>query len=457
MAAGIDATYEETPPVDGPSICYGASFPVAPVNPRCLHIAHRPEAWAFFDGPDDVHRCELQGDLPLVFPAVEESHAPSSGIGFDLVANSFYFLSSWSERRTGSERANRRLYATATFARLGISQTIVDRYLEFLLGKLNEVDPSGRAARTASLPWPGQSSFAIALTHDVDFLPSGLADNLRQGAKTFARHLIRQRSPGDALRAGAGLLKSLARGRDPHGCVPEIIAAETSLGVRSSFQIAVARRHPADVNYDVDEDRTRDYLRAITDAGFDLCLHGSYRSTENPEWYRAEVEKLARRIARPCGSRQHYLSFAYDALFGAQEASGIQFDMSMGFPDYHGPRAGFSFPYFPFDLTRDRPFDVVEIGLVLMDATLRGYMNLAPARARVVIDSTLQALRDRRGAASVVWHPIVFGGARDPGYDDLYWELIGKVKELGGWATDGRSINDAWRARARRYASFAWA
>jgi hypothetical protein len=117
---------------------------------------------------------------------------------------------------------------------------------------------------------------------------------------------VHQRDPLDALRAGAGLARSLLAGRDPYGCVPDIIAEETRRGIRSSFQVAVARRHPSDVNYDIQDDRTRDYLRAITDAGFDLCLHGSYRSTEQHLWYVEEAARLADRLGRPEGSRQHF-------------------------------------------------------------------------------------------------------------------------------------------------------
>ena len=128
--------------------------------------------------------------------------------------------------------------------------------------------------------------------------------------------------------------------------------------------------------------------------------------------------------------------------------------MSIGFPDRTGPRAGFSYPYFPFCLAKNRPYDVVEISLFFMDVTLRSYMGLRPQRARDVIDSGLNDLQRKHGAVSVVWHPIVFGGARDPGYDRLYWDLVERVQAMGGLATDGRTINDFWRERARSYSSF---
>ena len=69
------------------------------------------------------------------------------------------------------------------------------------------------------------------------------------------------------------------------------------MGVKSSFQIAVGHRHPHDVNYYIEDDRVRDYLRAVTDAGFEIGLHGSYRSTENPQWYVEEAHLLVFGVA----------------------------------------------------------------------------------------------------------------------------------------------------------------
>jgi hypothetical protein len=252
----------------------------------------------------------------------------------------------------------------------------------------------------------------------------------------------------------AALVRALATGRDAYGCIPDLIAKEARFGIRTSFQVAVANRHPDDVAYRIEDERIRDYLRVIPDSGFDLCLHGSYRSTENPAWYAEEVALLAQKLGTPVGSRQHFLSFDYDVLFEAQERSGIRYDMSMGFPDRTGPRAGFSYPYFPYSLERNRPYDVVEISLFLMDVTLRSYMGLKGAAAWGAIADALDDLRRKRGCVSAVWHPIVFGGARDPGYDRLFWKLVESVRACGGLATDGRTIDTYWRGHARAYPSF---
>ncbi|MEA3275197.1 MAG: polysaccharide deacetylase family protein [Pseudomonadota bacterium] len=455
MACGIRTSYGDSPPTSGVWICYASSQEPEAGTDRCIRIEHEPAAWVFFEGDTDVETAREVEGLAIVLSRTGSLCPDPCRIAFDLVANAFYFLTSWSERRASRDESSRQLHAASVYARLGVPQDIVDRYVERLSAAIGKVWNGQFQSAQAAARWPGGGTFAVALSHDVDFLPVHPLDNATQAAKSVLRHLVRQRNPGDAIQAGFGFAKAILTGRDPYGCVPEIIAQECARGVRSSFQVAVARRHPADVNYDVRDDRTADYLRAITRAGFDLCLHGSYRSTERREWYMEEVEVLAERLGRPLGSRQHFLSFNYDTLFAAQEEAGIQYDMSIGFPDHPGPRAGFSFPYFPFDLERNRPFDVVETSLFYMDVTLQSYLRLTPGAALRVLDAGLDDLACKGGAVSVVWHPIVFAGARDPGYEDVYWHLVEHVRELGGVATDGRTINEHWRRLARDYASFA--
>jgi len=454
MAAGIPVAYSLYPPSAGPWILYGpaknSSWPLE----RCIAVAHCPGSWQLFESDTDVAVAVGVDGLATVLPEKVTTLGSAIAIPFDIVANAFYFLCSWSERFGQNQTETRRLYANSVFARLEVPQDIVDQYLHRFLDRLEAL-----CDRLGLRPWPGfewpqRTDFALLLSHDIDFVPSGLIDTAKQGAKTVLRHLLIHRDPAEAALSASGLLKAVVTGRDPYGCIPEIIARERELGVRASFQVAVGRRHPNDVNYRIEDNWIRDYLRAITDNECDLCLHGSYRSTENSAWYIEEAALLSQRLGRPLGSRQHFLSFNYDTLFSAQEHAGIQYDMSMGYPDYPGPRAGFSFPYFPYCLEEDRPYDVLQISLFLMDVTLRSYLGLKGQRAWQKAVAVIDDLRQKRGCASLVWHPIVFGGARDPGYDRLFWDIVNHVRETGGLATDGRTINAFWREKADKYVSF---
>lgn len=455
MARGVAVVFQSQPPEHGPWVFYGSRKEETWPSSRCLAIAHCPDSWRFLAGRDNIAAARTLDGLPALFSETASRFEPPADMPFDVVANAFYFLSSWSERRESETGHMRRLHSTSVYARSDLPQNIVDLYLDRIMNLLNAICDRQEIERWTGIEWPTRATHAVVLSHDIDFIPSGILDVVKQGAKTVLRHLLHQRDPADAMRAVAGLARALIQGRDPYGCIPQIIKRERELRVRASFQVAVGHRHPDDVNYRIEDERTREYLRQILDAGFDLCLHGSYRSTERRDWYIGEVELLTRQLSRPLGSRQHFLSFDYDALFSAQEGSGIQYDMSMGFPDRIGPRAGFSYPYFPYCLESDRPYDVVEISLFLMDVTLRSYMGLKERGAWTAIESALKYLRQVGGCASVVWHPIVFGGARDPGYDRLFWRMIDFVHQGGGVATDGASTNEFWRELAGQYSSFA--
>ena len=453
LAAGIPAVYVSRPPSSGVWLAYGAVGNEPSGSDRCVVVPHCPEAWEFLCSDSRVAAGRCSGAVTVLPHSIAREES-NHGISFDLVANAFFVLTSWHERHAATTAGTRQLFSSSIYSSGEIPSDVVDGYLKCLVREITKLCDRRNLSIWSPREWPSGASHAVVLSHDVDFIPSGLPGSLAQGARTVMRHLVRQHRATDALKAATGLVRALVRGRDPYGCIPDIVSREKAIGVRSSFQVAVARRHPNDVNYSIEDDRIRDYLRVICDEGFDLCLHGSYRSTENPQWYIEEAELLERRLARPSGSRQHFLSFDYSALFEAQERAGIRYDMSMGFPDRIGPRAGFSFPYFPYCVERDRPFGVVEISLFLMDVTLQSYMRLGATEAWAHIEGVLDNLRLKRGAISIVWHPIVFGGARDPGYDRLYWQIIEYVQGAGGLATDGRTINDFWRNQARQYDSF---
>jgi hypothetical protein len=455
MAKGVPVVYVAEPPPAGVWLLYASAPDCCIANARCLWLAHCPDSWRYVGEPvaTDI-ACEVDG-LPVLFPAAVDPFDRGSQVTVDVVANAFYFLSSWWERRGRESIEPRRMYSTSIFARTGTPQDVVDRYLERLIEQLNALCRRCGQAEWRSPGWPEGASYAVVLSHDVDFLPGGLRDTLVQGGKTLLRHLIRHRDLSDAGLAALGLARALFRGVDAYGCVPEIIEQEKTLGLRASFQVAVVNAHPLDVNYRIEDKRVRDYLSVIPESGFDLCLHGSYRSTESTERYVREVELLTATLGRPLGSRQHFLAFDYDTLFSAQERAGIQYDMSIGFPDRVGPRAGFSYPFFPYCLRDDRPYDVVEFSLMLMDVTLRSYMGLKAGDASRATETAIDDVRRKGGSMSVVWHPIVFGGARDPGYDKVFWDLTSRVRATGGLPTDGRTLNAYWRRRARHYVSFA--
>ncbi len=204
MARGIPVAYSSQPPAGGPWLLYAPTKEAACTHERCLAIAHSPDAWRLFSRSLDVETATSVEALVAVFPERAAGFDPETDISFDIVANAFYFLSSWSERLEAGRAQTRGMYANSVFARLGVPQDIVDRYLDRIETKLRALCDRAGLAPWKPLAWPDGSEFALVLSHDVDFIPAGLGDTLVQGAKTMIRHLVRQRDPDDALRSHGG-------------------------------------------------------------------------------------------------------------------------------------------------------------------------------------------------------------------------------------------------------------
>jgi len=132
MARGIPIVYISEPPHEGPWLLYGAvKEPYWPLG-SCVTLAHCAEAWSFLGNEQEPSAVEIADGLAVVFPQRAAEFDPPLGISFDLVANAFYFLSSWTERYGPAKGRTRHLYANSIYARIGVPLDIVDQYLDRL-------------------------------------------------------------------------------------------------------------------------------------------------------------------------------------------------------------------------------------------------------------------------------------------------------------------------------------
>ncbi|MEQ9562574.1 MAG: hypothetical protein RLN69_08645, partial [Woeseiaceae bacterium] len=160
---------------------------------------------------------ETVAGLPNVIPGGALQSEGTSNIRIDLFVNAFWFLSSWAERRNVRKSNARGLFSEGVFKRFGIPQDVVDIYLDVLREGLNACCECVNVAEWRKPEWPHGNEYAVVLSHDVDFIPANQLDIIKQGVKTLGRHLVRERSPLEAIRAGVGLSKAIISGRDPYG------------------------------------------------------------------------------------------------------------------------------------------------------------------------------------------------------------------------------------------------
>jgi hypothetical protein len=274
-------------------------------------------------------------------------------------------------------------------------------------------------------PFRNGRGFGVAATHDLDYLPLGLADALSRLAKNCAIALLHDRDPRCAAGIALRGCRTMAAGRLPFDAVVAIARRERRAGISASYNVLCGRAHRRDGNYDPAGTRETQVLARVMEEGMELGVHGSYTSLARPGGLGAEYDRLEQATGhRPLGGRQHWLRFHGDELFQALVRAGAGYDCSVGFSRHTGFRTGANFPYPPYDFSREQPFPLVEFPLAVMDIALRQEAG-QPGRAQALCADLMTLARGWGwGGISVLWHDTVLSGlqiAQEIG--DLYWSL----------------------------------
>jgi peptidoglycan/xylan/chitin deacetylase (PgdA/CDA1 family) len=294
-------------------------------------------------------------------------------------------------------------------------------------------------------PWYGTARFVVALTHDVDVPWRWTRIGVLGAAARLKGHALAGRL-GPALHEAGGLARvplHKLRGSDPNWRFAEIVAEEREHDARSTFFVMAGHGHRADGAAPDAYERLRPKLiETLVDAGAEVGLHGSYLAAEDLDRLAHERALLAQLEGPLVGHRYHYLRVDPHRNLVPLVGIGFHYDTSLGFPDALGFRAGIAHPFRPWDMERDRPSDLVEVPLAVMDATLaeERYEGLTAATAKPRILALLDWAAEHGGGFSILWHPERFDPATARGWDRLYFEVIEAVRKRGGVCVSAREL-----------------
>ena len=294
-------------------------------------------------------------------------------------------------------------------------------------------------------PWYGSARFVVALTHDVDVPWRWTRIGVRGAAARLKGHVLARRA-GPAIHEARGLARvpfHKLRGSDPNWRFAEIVAEEHEHDARSTFFVMAGHGHRADGAAPEAYERLRPRLvETLVETGAEVGLHGSYLAAEDLDRLATERALLAQLEGPLVGHRYHYLRVDPHRNLVPLVRIGFHYDTSLGFPDALGFRAGIAHPFRPWDMERDRPADLVEVPLAVMDATLAEdrYEALSAAAAKPRVFALLDWAAEHGGGFSILWHPERFDPASARGWDRLYFDVIDAVRERGGVCVSARDL-----------------
>lgn len=266
--------------------------------------------------------------------------------------------------------------------------------------------------------------FALCLTHDLD-----------RPYKTYQSlyHAIHDRRLNHII--------DTFHSQNSYWQIDDITALEDELGVRSAFYILnephilekdlrtwLCPRDWAEHfgRYDVRDSKIVEALCRLVDGGWEVGLHGSYRSCDDVDRLGEEKALLEELIDTPVsGGRQHHLNLDVLETWRHHADIGLRYDTSLG----SNETFGFQYGYQPL-----RPFDdeFVVFPLTLMEQTLPNpETRFDEAWADCL--GLLEEAAANGAVMTVLWHPRLFSESDFPGYRGLYRRLIERALEMGAW------------------------
>ncbi|GAA0230331.1 polysaccharide deacetylase family protein [Haladaptatus pallidirubidus] len=264
--------------------------------------------------------------------------------------------------------------------------------------------------------------FELCLTHDVDRPYKGLQAPYYAFSKRDFRHL-----------------KGLLPGVNPWWQFEEIMELEESLGVRSAFYFlqeeSIFQKPPNEWltprywiehlgRYDLFDTDILDVLHELDDGGWEIGLHGSYDSYDNPDALREQKTALEAALGhRIRGGRQHHLNRA-ESTWDHHREIGLSYDATLGSSSEYGFQHGYE---------AKRPFDddFLVFPLTMMDIAVAD-PGTAFDDAWETCEQLLDEAAENDAVMTILWHPRMFAD-EFPGHRRLYRKFIEGALERGAW------------------------
>jgi hypothetical protein len=277
---------------------------------------------------------------------------------------------------------------------------------------------------------------AIELTHDVDAVSKTLPIRLKQSA-FLAFNALRLAGRGRVRDAAARVAHAgrFLFGAEDWWMLERVRAAEHAAGLRATFHFYADERRKGvvawllDPGYDVCEARVARFVRELGPSGWRVGLHQSHdawRAAGAMRRQRERLEAVAATSVDRC--RQHWLRFAWDETWAAQESAGLHRDATLMLNDRAGLRTAAAIAWKPWDARRGAAHAIVVLPTVLMDSHLYDYAPLGDVERRATLRRWLDEIVAVGGEAAVLWHPHTL--TRDYGWSDGFAELLDGLREI---------------------------
>jgi peptidoglycan/xylan/chitin deacetylase (PgdA/CDA1 family) len=277
--------------------------------------------------------------------------------------------------------------------------------------------------------YPDGHKFALCITHDIDVVYENISLNKSlKSVKSIKSGKIRE---------GLKSAFEIPFKKEPWWNFHEIVEIEKQYGAKSTFFCMAINKGELDWNYNIVD--LAHELSKLLDDGWEVGLHGGHSAFKDPTKMcneRVALEKVLNR--KIIGYRNHFLRFLVPNTWEALSKYGFKYDSTYGYADCIGFRNGMCHPFRPYNRITEKPIDIMEIPLNLMDGTLfDSYMRLDPDAAWQISKRIIDNAEKCGGVITILWHNTqMYGDSLK-----LYNKILDYCHQKKAWLTSGEEIH----------------
>ncbi|NDP22418.1 MAG: hypothetical protein GZ091_15240 [Paludibacter sp.] len=348
-------------------------------------------------------------------------------INYDIVASTFYFLSGWNEYVcSDKDDFGRVKYNSTLIHRLKIDGVpVVNYYFDILNDALSQIK-----GKTTKIDW-NQHTFAVALSHDIDVCN----DAWLQGSFSEFKKKRFLSIPK--------LITNRWFGKDDWFNFSKIVGLERKYDANSTFYFLPRKgkvNEWKNADYDIMSTDIKKVIRDLKENGNEIGVHGSFGSHKSSELLKQDIARITNSTVE--GNRFHFLMFDLACTVSILENAGIKYDTTIGFAEQIGFRRSICLPFYLFNFEKNEISTVLEIPLVVMDASLifKKYMGLSQKESVTAVIAIIEEVKKFNGVFSILWHNTSFSDYKYTGWREVYEQILSYCKDNNALLTSNIDI-----------------
>lgn len=274
---------------------------------------------------------------------------------------------------------------------------------------------------------PSPQAFTFLPTYDIDIAWSYKSKGWQRNLGGFLKSAFR----GDWKQNTDRISVLRKKSRDPYDCYGWLNKLHENYRLKPYYFFLVADKKG---KYDRNISPSRPELQELIRDHFiryPIGLHPSWRSGDEHELLKREIETLSRITGSGClSSRQHYIRFDLPETYRRLLDAGIRYDFSMGYGSINGFRASVTTPFYWYDLQEEKQTELMLFPFCYMEANSYYEQKFTAQQALEEMRDYRKVVKSVGGMLITIWHNHFLGNEKVFGeWKQVYEEFIRETAE----------------------------